>query len=1036
MGLSKIAVKRPVSTIMVILIVIAVGVLSITNINLDMMPNMNIPIAIVSTTYSGAGPEEVENLITAPLEGALGTVPGVKEITSISSYASSIVVIQFEDSTDINIAALDMREKVDMIKGYLPDDASDPMVLKIDINSMSAISIGVTAENMDLVELKHIVEEKMVNRIERQDGVASVSVSGGREKEISVILNEERLRGYGISESVVSQILMTENLSIPTGSVKQGDKRLTLRVSGEFADIEEIEALPFATSTGAVVYLRDFAEVKETLVDVSSISYINEQPSIMMSVQKQSTANTVKVSDNVRNELDKISQEMPELSIKLILDPADYIRFSLNTVMDSAVKGGILAIIILYVFLRNFRSTLVVAAAMPVSIISTFVLMYYSDITINIMSLGGLTLGVGMLVDNSIVVLESIYRKMEDGTERRTAAIEGAREVASSVVASTLTTIAVFLPISFAGGLTAQIFNQLSLTIGFALVSSLVVSLTFVPMACSLILRVEHVKGQYKRVNIFTKLFDLIGRIITWLEKWYKRLLSFCLRHKALTCIFVAVFVILSLSSLAVVGMEFMPATDEGGISISIQMPKGTLVEETEKLAFEVVDILDGKYPEARDVSISVGGGLMSMFGSSSGDSATISINLVGKTQRNRNADEIAISMSGELENVAGAEITVASVNQAMGSFASGGIDINIKGDYLEELSQIADDFKEIIESVPGTRDVTTSIQDSTPQATIKVNRGKASSYGISAYNVSSIISTAVSGTVATTFKEGGMEYDIRIRQDKSNFDYLSDIQNILVPSPLGVNVPLYELAVIEITDMPVSISRENQQRYVSVSSGLEGRDSGSVMKDISAKLDGYQMPDNYYWEETGTLQQMQETFADLALALIMAVLLVYMIMAAQFESLVYPFIVMFSVPAALSGGIFGLFITNEIFSITSFLGLIMLSGIVVNNAIVLIDYINLLIRERKMTLEEAITTAGPVRLRPILMTTLTTVLALVPMMISQSEGAELMRGLATVVVFGLGISTFITLLFVPVVYMVINNIKIKFKNKRRSRTS
>ena len=1037
MNLYQTAVKRPVTTTMIVLIAVVFGILSIFNINLDMMPNMDIPIAIVSTTYSGAGPEEMENLITKPIEGAMGTVAGISEISSVSSYGSSIVIVQFEDGTNIDNAALDMRERVDMIKGYLPDGANSPNVMKIDINSMSSISVAITGTSGDLVELKHIVEEKVVDRIERQDGVASVSISGGREKEISVVLNEERLRGYGISETTVAQILMVENATIPTGSVKQGDKVLNLRVSGEFMSLEDIRNLPFNTSRGGIVYLRDFAEVFESLKDISSASYINGEPSVMLSIQKQSTANTVNVSDKVIAEIERIRVDNPGLNIRVVMDPADFVRISLSSVVDSALQGGILAVIILYVFLRNFRTTLIVAVSMPVSIVSTFALMYYSNMTINIMSLGGLTLGVGMLVDNSIVVLESIYRKMEEGEDRINASINGAKEVAMSVVASTLTTVAVFLPISFSGGLAAQIFNQLSLTIGFSLISSLAVALTFVPMAASLILKVEYITGERTKRNLFTNILDAFGRGIEKIEEGYKNILAYCISHKALTCIFVTIFTVVTAASLLFLGVEFIPSTDEGSVSISVNMPKGQMLEETEKTAFQVAERIEGKYPEITDISINIGGGGMlamagGLGGGSSADSATITLNMVSKENRQRSASLLASEIANDIADIPGADISVEAVSRSMGNFGMGsGIDINVKGDDLDELARISGELRDILASIEGVRDAKTSIQDTTPQATIKINRQKAASYGISAASISTIIRTAVTGTVATTYKEDGNELDIRVRQTKENFDFITDIQNILVPSPLGINVPLYELATIGMENMPASISRDNQQRYVSLSAKLDGRDTGSVMTEFYEKTASYTLPENYSIEESGVLEQMNETFESLGFALIMAVILVYMIMAAEFESLVYPLIVMFSLPIAASGGLFGLFVLGESISITGFLGIIMLAGIVVNNAIVLIDYINLLIKERGYSITDAILTAGPVRLRPILMTTLTTVLALIPMMFSQAAGAELMRGLATVVVFGLTLSTLVTLIFIPVIYLLVDALGNKIKNRK-----
>jgi HAE1 family hydrophobic/amphiphilic exporter-1 len=1153
---------------MLLLIAVAFGILSIFNISLDMMPNMNIPIAIVMTTYSGAGPLEIETLVTKPMEGALGTVPKVSEISSMSSYGSSIVIVQFEDDTDIDNAALDMRERVDMIKPMLPEDAGTPTVLKIDINSMASFTLGFSSESADLVELKRLVEDRVVNRMERQDGVASVSLSGGSEKEVSVVLNEESLRGYGISESAIVQLLMMENRSSPTGSIKQGDKRLNLRVSGEFQTVGEIGDIPIATARGATVHLRDVAEISETLTESSSVSYINGEPSVTLTIQKQSTANTVSVSDAVMGELALIQKDIPGLHVRVILDPAEYIRLTLSTVAKSALQGAALAVIILFVFLRNVRSTLIVGTAIPVSVVATFALMYYTNMTLNVMSLGGLALGIGMLVDNSIVVMESIYRKIEEGERRVAAAIEGAREVAVSVTASTLTTIAVFLPISFAGGLTAQIFNQLSMTISFSLISSLAVSLTFVPMACSVLLREQDMLvggrgmiggqpqgaiadaaqgmgasagaiggqlqgavagaaqaqaqdamggqlqgagavaataagaavgasagtmgaaqaqgagmpagpdgvpgqargadagaapaaasagmaagagarppgGRRRRKNPITALLYLFGRAIDGLESVYKRMLAFCLRRRKLTVLITLAFIAFTYAMFAMfVGMEFMPASDEGSISVNVAMPKGSLLEETEKAAFQAVEAIEsGGYPEIEDITLQIGsggglgsgGGMMSLaVGGGSSDSASISINLVGKAERSRSAEQIADLISARLTGIAGAEITAQSSGQSLGAYSASGVSLTIKGDDIDTLNRIADDVRGIVAAVPGTREAETSFEEAAPQATLHVNRDKASIYGISAYSISGIINTAISGSVSTTFRAGdGSEMDIRVRQSGSDFNYLTDLENILIPSPTGASVPLYELADIELSEAPTTIRREAQQRYVSVSATLEGRDIGSVMQDVSAGLAAYPIPPGYTVEESGSAQQMNETFADLGLALAMAVAIVYMIMAAEFESLLYPFIIMFSIPIAMTGGLFGLFVFGDPLSITGFLGLIMLAGLVINNAIVLIDYTNLLIRERGMEGEAALLLAGPVRMRPILMTTLTTVLGLLPMAFATSDGAEMMRGLAVVVVFGLSLSTLVTLLFVPVVYIYMHDKLVKRAARKEAR--
>lgn len=1029
MNFSSVAVKRPVTTLMCVLIAIAFGVLSIFNLKMDLFPNMNIPVALVLTSYESAGSEEIEKLITDPVEKAMGTVSGIKEIQSVSNNGSSMVMLEFEDNVDIDMAAIDIREKIDLVKGALPDAADDPMVIKLDVNSMSSIYISASAKGKDPVELKRTIEDNVSERLERQNGVASVSISGGRETEIRVVLKPEMLRGYGISESTVSQLLSAENLNTPSGSVDQGDKHLTVRVKGEFKSIDEIKNIPITAPSGAIIYLRDIADVTQVYKDITSTSYTNGEPSIMLTIQKQSTANTVNVSDVVMKELDKIKAEMPDINFLVITDPADYINNALSSVVDSAVQGGIFAVIVLYIFLRNFRSTMIVGTAMPISIISTFALMYFAGITLNMMSLGGLALGIGMLVDNAIVVLESIYKKLEEGVDRKTAAIEGAREVILSVVASTLTTVAVFLPISFAGGITAQIFNELSLTIAFSLFASLIVSITFVPMACSIILSPETVGNVHKHNNIFTKFLDTIGIGISAIESGYKRILSAALSHKKITMLVMVIFVGATFVSLPMVGMEFMPQSDEGSISVSIKLPKGTLLAETEKIAWEVIDRIQ-ETPEIQDISMSIGGGGMSISGSSE-DSSSINIKLVGKEERTRSSDQVAQEMRTKIQNIAGAEISISATSNSMGSYGGSGVEINIKGDELDTLKEISNDMVEIIKTIPGTSEVKTSIENSAPQTTVRVNREKASAYGINSSSVASILRTAISGSVATTFKVDGDEYDIRIMQNSDKINYINDVESILIPSSTGANIPLYEIADIVTEEAPVSISRDNQQKYVSVSASISNVDLNTVNKQIEEKMKSYIMPKNYTWEFAGSSDQMTEAFSSLGFAMIIAVLLVYMIMAAEFESFLYPFIVMFSIPIAATGGLLGLIITGNALSITGFLGIIMLAGVVVNNAIVLIDYANLLIRERGLNYFQAIKVAGPARLRPILMSTLTTVLGMIPMMISQKEGAEMMRGLATVVVFGLSLSTLITLLLIPTIYVGLNDIRARRKERK-----
>jgi len=1043
MGLTKIAVKRPVTTVMAILVVIALGILSIANLNLDMMPNMDIPIAVVSTDYAGAGPFEMESLVTRPLEQVLGTVPGIRNITSISSRGNSLIVLEFEDGTNIDIAALDTRERIDLISAMLPEGASRPMTLQLDINEMASLMIGISSEQHDLVGLKQLVDNRIVDRIERQDGVASVSVTGGRDMEIAVVLNTEQMRGHGVSEAQVIQTLMLENRNIPAGEVRQGDRRLQLRVTGDFRSVSEIADILIPTPFGSLVALRDIATVEEIYREATTLSFINGVPSVTLTIQEQSTANTINVANAVLREFEQIIIEMPELEIITIMNPAEFIEMTLAGVMGSGILGGILAVLILYIFLRNVRLTLVVAAAMPISIIATFVLMYYANITINLMSLGGLALGLCLLIDNSIVVLESIFRKIEEGGDRITSAIEGTREVAMPIAASTLTTVAIFLPITFGGGLTAQIFNQLAMTISFSLLSSLFVALTFVPMMSSLLYQSDGeigIKGTFgwldKVMTVINKPFDFLSKGITALTSFYTKALKFAITKRKTTLFAAILFVFLTGLSMPFIGSEFLPTADESSVTINVSLPRGTLLSQTETVVDAVLLRLD-HYEEITDIIYTVGttGQFGLAVGGGATDSAQIILRLVGHNDRDRSSAEIARDIADDLRGIAGAEFNVFATASAMGGMAGGGwVEVSIYGSDIETLGRLARDVAVIIENIPGIRDVRTSVEESFPQASIQINRAKAASFGLSSAAVSQIVNTAVSGTVATWFRAGGTEFNVRVSQDMGRFDYITDIQSILIPLPTGAVIPLYEIADILVQDAPVSIWRENGEVVVQVNGTLDGITAGQAETVMRDALSSFIMPSGYEWRLTGEAQQMDEAFGGLELALIMSILLVYMIMAAQFESLVYPFIVMFSIPIALTGGLVGLLVTGVSLNIVSYLGLIMVSGVVTNNAIVLIDYTNLLIRERGMSIYDALMMAGPVRLRPILMTVLTTLLGLFPMAIATGQGAELMQGLAVTVISGLLFSTTVTLLLIPAIYRMIYESKARRREKRLKR--
>lgn len=1025
--LSKASIKRPVTTIMVMIIVVMTGIIALSGLKLDLMPTIDIPIAAVMTTYVGASPEDIETLITKPIEESLGTVANVDTISSVSSANSSTVIIQLEDGTDLDMASIDIREKIDMVKGSLPEDANEPIVFKMDVSMMSAIVVGITSDNMGLSELNTFLDDNVVNRFERIEGVASADLYGGVENEIEIIVEPDKMEGYGITTSQISQILKAENSNYPSGNIWQGNNKLQIRSLGEFKSIEEIKKLPITTGTGGIVHIDDIATVKEVQKDRDSYSYINGRQSIMISIQKQSTANVVDISDKVNAEISKVQKQYPTLHITMLTNTADYIKTSINNVVQTAFQAAILAVVILLLFLKDGKTSLIIGVSIPTSILATFALMYVSGMTMNMISMGGVTIGIGMLVDNSVVVLENIFKKWQNGLKAKEASEEGANEVAMAVMASTLTTVAVFIPLMFVTGTIGQMFRDLSLTITFSLAASLVVSLTFVPMACSKVLASQE-NRKSKRETIFTKFLNAWGRGLEAIDRGYRAVLAFCLRNKKKTVLLVIVAFIATLSLVPVIGVDFMPTMDEGSAAVNISLPKGSVVEETQKITNEVVSRIDD-IPETKDMYVSIGSSGMMSGGS---DSASVQLNFIGKDERDRSTDEIVEDIRQRIKGIAGADITVSSSSSAMGSMGGASISMQINGDDLDELRDIGDDLVKIISQIEGTRDISNSAEETVPEVNIVINHSKASTYGITTGTIASAVNTAVSGSVATTYKVNGTELDVRIRQNKDETKYINDIKNISINAPTGTVVQLSDVADVQLKDSAQSINRKNQHRYITVDAAVVGRDMNSVKKDIDDKLTKYVFPDGYTYEYTGILETMGESYSNLGLVLIVAVALVYMIMASQFESLIHPFIVMFSIPLAITGGIFGLFVTGNTLSVTAMMGFIMLVGMVVNNAIVLIDYTNqLLAKDENLTCNEALLEAGPNRLRPILMTTLTTVIGLLPMALATAEGTEMQRPLAISVIFGLSISTIVTLVFIPVLYSIIDVIRFRSIKKK-----
>ncbi len=1025
MNVSSLSVKRPVTTVMFILVIVLFGLVSATRLPIDLFPNIEIPVAIVSTSYSNVGPEEIETLVTRPIEEAVGTVSNIDTIQSMTMEGSSIVIIQFKFGTDMDFAALDIREKVDLVKGMLPDGASDPMVMQIDVNSEAVIQMSVSGS--DVATLQNYADDVVKPAIERVQGVASVSVSGGFSEYVSVKVDTQKMNAYGLTIDTLANILAAENINLPAGTVNKGDKSFLLRTVGEFESVQEIQNIPLTTATGGIVRLSDVANVNMAQEEMSSITKVNGEEAVSVAVQKQSGVNTVAVANDVLEEIQKLDNSSP-YELKVILDQSEYIKDTISQVGQNAIIGGILAVIILLIFLRSIRSTLIIGLSMPISVIATGILLYFAGITLNIMTLGGLALGIGMLVDNSVVVLENIYRFVQEGYEKKEAAIKGAAEVAMAVTASTLTTIAVFLPMVFVEGITSIMFREFALTVTFSLVSSLVVALTLIPMLASKLLVIDEFEGKHHetRFPIIGAILDQSDKVYKGLEEKYRSLLGWSLKHKKTVVMIAVVTFIASIISITFIGMEFIPESDEGTFTIGVELEAGAKVEETDAIMMEVIDkIMD---IDSLEYVFSTTSG--NSFLGSDNNVGTINGVLVPLSDRDVSVFDVVNEVEKRVADIPGAIITV-QAQSSMGMMTGGSaISIQVKGDDLDGLKRVGDQIVEEIKDVEGTRNASSSMEDPITQVAIRLRDNDAARFGLTTAQVSNAVKAMLDGRVATRYKLEGEELDVVIEGDNRYGESVENLKQLEISSPMGGTVPLGMIADISEEVSAIAINRSDQARYITISADIYGRDLASVSADIEERVNALNLSSEYLVEFGGQNQEMVEAFADLGLALLLAVILVYMIIAAQFESLLMPFIIMMSTPLAFAGGLLGLFITNRTLNITSIIGLIMLSGIVVNNAIVLIDYINTR-RSHGESREEAILNAGPIRLRPIMMTSLTTILGLVPLSLGIGEGAELQASMGTVVIFGLLLSSVLTLIFIPVVYTIFDNRHMKFVSNR-----
>ncbi|MFV0498944.1 MAG: efflux RND transporter permease subunit [Bacilli bacterium] len=1004
-NLSKFSVKRPVTIMMFILIVVIIGIVSLTNITTDLFPSMNLPYALISTTNVGASPEEIENFVTMPLENGLSTVSNVKNITSSSSEHNSIITIEFVDGTNMDLAVIELRETIDLIKGNLPENAGNPMILKITPDMMPVMQVSINKENTNKEELSNFVNNEIINRFEKLSGVGSVSTTGATDNEIHVTLDDDKINAMRLDLTTIEGILQGQNFSMPAGYTNENNIDYLIRVSDKINSMEELKALPLVVTPSSKITLNDIATIEFYDKSIDEYSKVNGENSIILAFQKQSTYATTDVVATINKEIDKINEEFDDVQFTVLLDQAKYINTSVGSVINNLIIGAFLAIVVLFIFLKDIRPTIIIGLSIPISVVATFIMIYASGITMNIVSMSGLALGIGMLVDNAIVVIENIYRLKGKGMKIHDTAIEGAKEVAGPIFASTLTTVSVFLPVIFMKGFTAEIFGQMAFTITFSLFSSLIIALTLVPMMAS--------KTMTKPTKSSKK--DNLLR----LKKIYDKILDFSLRHKFMTIFAMIVIFIGSILLASSNGYEFMPAGDEGTIMINLNMPSGTEFNNM----VESIEIIYDKIDDIKDIdttSVSLGGNMANLAGSSK---ESASFNIILKENREKTTTEISRLIEQKLSDLEYETIVRAGDSSGASAMMSSSIDITISGDEFETLEKIAVEVSDIISKVKGTTNIDKGISKGAPEIKVTVNKEKAISKGLTTANVYMTVSKLLSDSkVITNVTFGSDSYDLKVyNSNVTNNLTLKQLKNVTINSPIYGNVKLTDIADVTEESGYAVINRTNQNRNIVVSTEIaQGYNSGKINPEIAKALEEYNTPEGYTVTLGGAGEEVIDSMIQLVYAVALGIVLIYMIMAAQFQSLLYPFIVMMTIPLAFTGGFLGLWITGTPVSIVAILGFVVLAGVVVNNGIVLIDYMNQLGKSNK-DMDTILHEAGKTRMRPIFMTALTTILGLTTMALGIGEGAEMMAPMAIATIGGLIYASVLTLTLVPILYKALN---------------
>ena len=1004
-------IKHHVMTILLYILVVVFGFYSFQNLPLALMPSMEVPAAVVYATYPGAGPEDIEQQVTKKLEGAVAGLSGLDTLQSTSSENMAMLVIRFTNDTDMDQAMTDLRDKVAQVKSQLPDDASDPTVMSIDIDSMPVVSVALRGN--DLASLQSIAEDEIQPALERLDGVASVDISGGYEQEIAVHTDASRLKGYNLTISSIGQQLGADNIAIPGGELDNGSQTLAVRTDGEYSSIDDVKNALISLPAGGTVRLSQIADVSMQPKDQDAISKVDGEECIILSVNKQSGSNTAQIAELAKAEFDSLLKSNDSLQWNIVMDQSDYINMTVNNAIQNIWMGVLFAAIVLFLFLRDLGATLAVTIAMPCCILFTFLIMNVLGITLNMMSLGGITLGVGMIVDNSIVVLENIFTYRADGYDRMEACTKGTGEVIGAVIASTLTTVAVFLPIALSGGMAGMMFKEFCITIVALLLSSLIISVTLVPLLCYFLLgstKQKSVKPQGSGATPITE---------KPLSRVYRSSLNFLITHRWAGIALTVVICIVSVLSVSQAGMELIPEMDEGQVSVTVSMPNGSTMEDTAAIEDRIAAIAVDTIPELEQIYYSTGSST-SIVSSSSG--ASITISLVDLDQRDRSSADIAKQLRHDLQDIAGCELTV-STSSTMSMSTDSDISVELTGDDYDRLAETADDLANQISALPDAINVESSAGEQTPRVAVKINRENASRFGLSATAIGGLVRGELTGSTATTLRMNGEEYDVTVAGDEDVATSLDALRSMQIPTMTGGTVPLSMVADVYTELSPQSIVRKNQKETGTITGESESGDSNAIKAAVDDIVAKYELPDGVEVGEGDTAaSQIAETTGTLMLALAVAIVLVYFILATQFNSFSLPIAIMLILPIGLLGSMILLWPTGNHVSMVALLGVIILAGTVVNSSIVLIDY-TLQRRQRGEDKNTAILNACPRRVRPVLMTAMTTILGLVPMVCSSGEGSEMMKPMGVVMMTGMVISTIATLFITPVYYSLTDSV-------------